>query len=65
MICSLMGMIVCRQIFLAVSMHIDWNVRNIYYGYPVGWTCAALFVFVYYYITIHRKYWKQGKEVNA
>jgi putative MATE family efflux protein len=61
MLCSLSGMIVCRQIFLAISMHIDWNVRNIYYGYPVGWTCAALFVFVYYYVTIHRKYWGERK----
>jgi Na+-driven multidrug efflux pump len=64
MLCSLSGMIVCRQIFLAISMHIDWNVRNIYYGYPVGWTCAALFVFVYYYFTIHRKYWGERKAVE-
>lgn len=64
MFCSVFGMIVCRQIFLAVSMHIDWNVRNVYYGYPLGWTCAALFVFLYYYFTIHRKYWKKGKLVT-
>lgn len=62
MLCSISGMIVCRQIFLAISMHMDWNVRNIYYAYPVGWACAALLVFVYFYVTIHRKYWKMAKE---
>ena len=62
MLCSIFGMIVCRQIFLAISMHIDWNVRNIYLGYPFGWTCAALLVFLYYYFKIHRKYWKQARE---
>lgn len=65
MLCSISGMIVCRQVFLAISMHIDWNVRNIYYGYPLGWACAALFVFLYYYFVIHRKYWPEAKETAA
>lgn len=65
MFCSISGMIVCRQIFLAISMHIDWNVRNIYYGYPLGWACAALFVFLYYYFVIHRKYWPEAKDTAA
>lgn len=65
MLCSIFGMIVCRQIFLAISMHIDWNVKNIYYGYPVGWTCAALFVFLYYLLVIHRKYWKEAKTTGS
>lgn len=39
-----------------------WKI-HIYYGYPVGWTCAALFVFLYYFFTIHRKYNKQAKNM--
>ncbi len=56
MILSLLGMIGCRQIFLAVTMSIDHNVFNVYYGYPVGWFFSALFVIIYYYSVIYRQY---------
>jgi len=61
MFCSIGGMIVCRQIFLAITMHIDWNVRNIYYGYPLGWACAAIAVFVYYLFAIRRHYPEEAR----
>ena len=55
MICSVSGMIVCRQIFLAITMSLDHNVKYVYYGYPVGWACAAIAVMVYYWLAIRRK----------
>jgi len=65
MFCSVGGMIVCRQIFLAISMNINWSVYNIYYGYPLGWACAALFVFIYYLFAIRRKYKDEARLFPA
>ena len=53
---TLAGMIGCRQIFLAVTMHINRVVENVYYGYPAGWFFGSLFVAVYYIVTIRRKF---------
>ncbi|MBQ4258192.1 MAG: MATE family efflux transporter [Clostridia bacterium] len=56
MFCSISGMIVCRQIFLAISMHYNYDIHNIYIGFPVGWGFAALFVFIYYIFAVRRKF---------
>ena len=56
MILSIFGMIVCRQIFLMITMSIEHVVTNVYYGYPVGWGFSALFVYLYYYFEIKKKY---------
>ncbi len=61
MLCSIFGMIGCRQLFLFISMHINYRVENIYIGYPVGWAFAALFVMIYYFVVIKKKY-KAEKE---
>lgn len=63
MILSIMGMVVCRQIFLAITMNIDHSVTNIYYGYPVGWGMSALFVYLYYVKEIKSKY-KSSVSLN-
>jgi putative MATE family efflux protein len=59
MILSFLGLVGCRQIFLYISMHINRTVTNVYYAYPVGWGCAALFVMLYYFIVVKRNYRKQ------
>lgn len=56
MILSILGMVVCRQIFLAITMGIEHDVVNVYYGYPVGWACSAIFVYIYFYFNIKRKF---------
>ena len=61
MICSLTGMIGCRQLFLAITMGIKWQVSNVYYAYPVGWGCAALFVMIYYFVVIRSKYKEEAR----
>ncbi len=53
---SMGGMIVMRQIYLAVSMHISHTVTNIYFAFPVGWAFSAVFVIVYFYFAIYRPY---------
>lgn len=37
MMLSLIGMIGIRQLYLYVFMHIDWNIKYVFYGFPVGW----------------------------
>ena len=56
MVLSLLGMIGCRQLFLAVSMAYNHSVYNIYIGYPVGWFFSAVFVIIYYFTVIRRKF---------
>ena len=51
---SIAGMVVMRQIFLAITMSIDHNVQFVYYGYPFGWTCSAILVIIYYFIVIRK-----------
>lgn len=58
MILSVFGMIVMRQIFLAIVLTIDHNVLYIYLCYPVGWFFSALFVYIYYLIKIKISYKK-------
>jgi len=50
MFLSLAGMVVIRQIFLAVSMQINYSVTNIYYCYPIAWGATAIMIFGYYRI---------------
>ena len=64
MICSIFGMIGCRQIFLFFSMRANYVVENVYVGYPVGWACAALMVIIYYFVKIRPKYTKELKEME-
>lgn len=56
MFLSLLGMVGCRQLWLAVSMGINGSVTNIFIGYPLGWFFSALFVFLYYWFSIRRNY---------
>ncbi len=63
MIISVVGLIVCRQIFLAVSMGINRVIENVYWAYPVGWFCAFIMSFCYYLFTIKFPYKKKnGKK---
>ncbi len=52
MILSIIGMVGCRQLFLAVAMHIQKNIIFVYIGFPLGWFCGALFVMIYYFVKI-------------
>ncbi len=56
MVLSIIGMIVMRQIFLAVVLSIDYNIFYIYICYPVGWFFSAVLVYIYYLFKIKRPY---------
>lgn len=55
--CSDISMLLvgCRQLFLAVAMHIQKNIVFVYIGFPLGWFCSALFVMIYYFVKIREK----------
>jgi len=56
-ICSVTGMIVIRQIFLAIMFAIDpTNIWAVYYGFPLGWICAALGTIFCYFFFVRRHY---------
>ncbi|MBS7314850.1 MAG: MATE family efflux transporter [Clostridiaceae bacterium] len=61
MICSISGMIVCRQIFLAIMMSFWHDIRILYFSFPFGWICASGAVMVYYFFTIRRKYPEEAR----
>lgn len=62
MITSLCGLVVCRQVFLAIAMHIDYSLEHVFYAHPVGWICAASFAIIYYLFAIRIPYTKKLKD---
>ncbi|MBR2281066.1 MAG: MATE family efflux transporter [Spirochaetales bacterium] len=46
---TLGGMVVMRQIYLAISMSIVSDVRLVYWGYPLGWVFSMLFTAICYF----------------
>lgn len=48
MLLCLIGMIGCRQTFLAVTMHSNPAITNIYYCYPVAWIATTILLLGYY-----------------
>ena len=52
MVASVFGLIICRQIFLAVTMGMNPIIENVFWGYPVGWGCAAMASLCYYIFAI-------------
>jgi len=42
------GMVIMRQIYLAISMSIKSDVRLVFLGYPIGWIFALLFTAICY-----------------
>lgn len=61
MLCSVLGMIGCRQLFLAVALRIRWSIEILYISFPVGWFCAAASVIAYYWFAIRRPYRLRAK----
>ena len=48
MILSIAGMVVLRQICLAVTKLMGQKIIHVYISYPLGWISAFLFVLAYY-----------------
>ena len=54
-ICSVGGMVVIRQIWLAISLDTNYTIQNVYWCYPIGWISATIFSYGYYRFAIKKK----------
>ncbi len=50
------GMVVVRQIWLAVSLGMNFQISNIYLCYPIGWAATAVPMLLFYLFVICKKY---------
>ena len=48
MITSISGLIVLRQLYLAIALSIEHDIKWVFLGWAVGWFCAFLLAFLYY-----------------
>lgn len=63
MVCTVIGMVAIRQIWLAVTLNnFGHNITFIYYGFPVGWLCALIPMLFIYFVIIRRKYPSQKND---
>ena len=62
MIMALNGMIVVRQLWLAIALPIRHEVTTIVYCFPLGWFASAVPLILFYLIHIRRKYPERLRE---
>jgi putative MATE family efflux protein len=48
MLISWVGMVICRQAYLALSMSLDRRIWHVYFCYPVAWISTAVLIVGYY-----------------
>ena len=58
MLASVFGMVVFRQLFLAIAMNIRHTVWNVYICYPVTWFLTGALVMGYFYCFVRFSYGK-------
>lgn len=49
MVMAVGGMVVLRQIWLAITLTIEHNINFIYWGYPIGWIAAVIPMLAFYF----------------
>ena len=55
MVMAVGGMVVVRQIFLAIALNISYRIEFIYWGYPLGWIAAVIPMLLFYLIVCRKK----------
>lgn len=65
MFTTIAGLIVLRQIYLAVAMHLNHNIQLVFLSWPVGWFFSALFAFLYYMFAVKLPYRRSVKASAA
>lgn len=54
MITTVLGLIIIRQLFLAVTMSLNPVVENVFWAYPVGWCASAFLSIGYFLLAVYR-----------
>lgn len=65
MFTTVAGLIVLRQIYLAVATHMEHNIVLVFLSWPVGWFFSALFAFLYYMFAVKLPYRKAQLQRNS
>jgi len=55
MVTMMSGLIVCRQIFLAIAMPLTNSVHTVFISYPVGWGSTAVVSFLVFWFFVQKK----------
>lgn len=56
LVTTVAGLIVCRQIYLAIATALVRDVRLVFLSWPVGWAFSAALAGIYYYLVIRRRH---------
>lgn len=54
MVMAVSGMVVLRQVWLAITLNISYRIEFIYWGYPLGWIAAVIPMLLFYFIVCRR-----------
>lgn len=54
MVMAVGGMVVLRQIFLAIMLNIEYKIDYIYWGYPLGWVAAVIPMLLFYFFVCRK-----------
>ncbi len=65
MVCSVAGMIGCRQLYLIIAMNVHYSIWTLYAAFPVGWFFASASVILYYFLAIRRRYKRDPQFIET
>lgn len=57
MVLTLLGMVVTRQIYLAIAMSINSSIETVIAGYPIGWISSLVYTLIYW-AAVRKKVWE-------
>ncbi len=65
MLTTVIGLIGIRQLYLAIAMHLNHDIRLVFLSWPVGWISSALLSYSYYVFAVRRPYRRRAAEEQA
>lgn len=65
MLLNIVGMVLVRQLYLAVSMQSDPSIVHIFRCYPIAWGATALLLISYYFYCLKAHPAKETEEASA
>ncbi len=65
LVTTILGLIVCRQLYLAIALSIRHEIQLVYLSYPVGWASSAILAFIAYMKLIRLPYNRRKQQEQA
>ena len=63
-LCAFIGMVICRQSYLAIGFSIVEKISLVYFAWPVGWLASTLMVFVFFMRVVRPQIRRTGQEIQ-